>query len=366
MARLFHRHRYCFLLLALAVFLPFGCKSAPKPDPAAASKATATDEQIFIGDTVEKNYDPNVIIKRAEAFFDREEYAESIIEYQHFLDLHRGHTLASYAQFKLGESHFKMVRTIDRDSEPVHKALEAYEKLLKDYPGNKYQAEAKARVHECQDFLAQANYFVGKFYYRREAYLAAAHRFESIVKQYPDMEVASDAMYDLAKTYHDIGADDWAQEKLYALEQQYPNHKHKADSQRLYAALKVTQPTALAKASAPAPPAPTPAAALISGTGEAKAVVASDLAANTLASSNGATASSATTLAGQSGAFSDSPRRANTAVAPPPPQRVVTLASAKAPTPPQAQTLRAPAETPTTASAAFLPQTTLCRLGAWC
>src|SRR5574341_824008 len=197
MARRFNRPPTFLLLLTLAVFLPVGCKSTPKPDAAAAKTVSVTDEQIFIGDTVEKNYDPNVIMKRAEAFFD----------------------------------------------------LEDYEKLLKDYPGNKYQTEARDRIHACQDFIAQAHYFVGKFYYRREAYLAAAHRFEAIVKEYPEMEVASDAMYDLARTYHDIGADDWAQERLFALEQQYPNHKHKAESQKLYAALKVTQPpTALAKA----------------------------------------------------------------------------------------------------------------------
>ena len=122
----------------------------------------------------------------------------------------------------------------------MRKAIEAYEKLLREYPGNKYQNEARERIHACHDYLAQAYYFVGQFYLRREAYLAAAHRFEAIIKQYPEMDVAADAMYDLARTYHEIGADDWAQEKLFALEQQYPNHKHKADSQKLYARLKAT------------------------------------------------------------------------------------------------------------------------------
>jgi outer membrane protein assembly factor BamD len=304
-------------------------------------------------------------MKRAEAFFDREEYAEAIIEYQHFLDLHRAHALSAYAQFKLGESHFKMTRTIDRDLEPVHKALEAYEKLLKDYPGNKYQTEARDRIHACQDFIAQAHYFVGKFYYRREAYLAAAHRFEAIVKEYPEMEVASDAMYDLARTYHDIGADDWAQEKLFALEQQYPNHKHKAESQKLYASLKVTQPaTALAKATAPAAPAPTPAAALISGTGDAKAVAASDLATSTLSTSNGASARPASASVSTGNTFSDSLHRTNAALAQQPAKPVMTLASAKAPAP--VPSLRAPAESAAPTPVPVTPQTTLCRMGAWC
>mgnify|MGYP001585652183 CR=1 FL=1 len=350
-----------FLLLALSACVAVGCSSTPKPQ-AASGKVSATDEQIFIGDTVEKNYDPNVIMKRAEAFFDKEEYAEAIIEYQHFLDLHRVHALSSYAQFKLGESHFKMIKTIDRDLDPVRKAMEAYEKLLKDYPGNKYQTEARDRIHACHDVMAQAHYFVGTFYYRREAYLAAAHRFESIIKEYPDMEVASDAMYDLARTYHEIGADDWAQEKLFALEQQYPAHKHKVESQKLYAALKVTKPaTALARAAAPAP---TPMASLISGTGDAKAAAASDLASSTLSSSNGAAASPAPSAKSTGTTFSDGLYRTNAVVAQQPAQPVMTLASAKAPAP--TPSLRAPAESPAPTPASFTPQTTLCRLGAWC
>ena len=39
-----------------------------------------------MGDSIKKNYDPNVIMKRGEAFFEKEEYAEAIVEYSHFLD----------------------------------------------------------------------------------------------------------------------------------------------------------------------------------------------------------------------------------------------------------------------------------------
>ena len=64
--------------------------------PSSKKALSGTDESIFLGDTIEKNYDPNVIMKRGEAFFEKEEYAEAIVEYLHFLDLHRNHMLASY------------------------------------------------------------------------------------------------------------------------------------------------------------------------------------------------------------------------------------------------------------------------------
>jgi outer membrane protein assembly factor BamD len=230
--------------------LPLGCSSTPKEGQKTAAKSVkGTDEQIFLGDTIEKNYDPNVIMKRAESFFDKEEYHEAVIEYQHFLDLHRIHVLAPYAQFRLGESFMKMSPWVDRDSEPIYKALEAFEKLRREFPGSRYDTPALERIHACHEFIAQTHFMVGEFYYRREAYLAAAHRFENILRDYPDMGVASDALYYLALTYRDLGAEEWAREKLVMLAERYPNHKYKPESEQLLAALNGKAPNGAASSS---------------------------------------------------------------------------------------------------------------------
>lgn len=246
--------RWALLPLIVLIGISVGCSSSSKSTKSSGQTLSGTDEQIFIGDTVEKNYDPNVIMKRAESFFDKEDYAEAIIEYQHFLDLHRVHTLASYAQFKLAESHFKQVRTVDRDIDPIYKALDAYQKLRRDYSGSRYDPEAGERIQACHRMIAQSYLFVGQFYYRRDAYLAAAHRFEAILKQYPDMDVAGDALYYLALTYKEIGAEDWAREKLMAFTERYPNHQQASTGQKLLATLNAKHPTeAVAQATTSAP-----------------------------------------------------------------------------------------------------------------
>ena len=307
-----------FLVLALAIGLSFGCSSTPKQTAAGGKSASGTDEQIFIGDTVEKNYDPNVIMKRAEAFFDKEEYAEALVEYQHFLDLHRAHVLSAYAQFKIGMSFFKMSKSIDRDPAPITKAQGAFEKLIKEYPGSKYQAEAVEKIKACNDLMAQTYYFVGQFYYRRESYLAAAYRFESIVKKFPEMEVAPDALYYLARSYSELGANDWAHDKLIQLAQQYPANKYQQESKTLLAKVDAKLPpgTALAKAQ----PAPAPANAPTAADLNPAAVVAQ-------------------------------------ASAPIPP-----FAGAASSIPPMAQALTAVS----TKASTLTPQVTLCRIGSWC
>src|SRR5215216_953862 len=173
------------LFFAAILLVAVGCSSAPKASKNSSGQAlSGTDEQIFIGDTIEKNYDPNVIMKRAESFFDKEEYAEAVIEYQHFLELHRVHALAPYAQFKLGESYFKQIKTVDRDPDPVYRAVESYQKLRKDWPSTRWDGDAQERIRNCHNLIAQNYLLVGQFYFRREAYLAAAHRFEAILIQF--------------------------------------------------------------------------------------------------------------------------------------------------------------------------------------
>jgi outer membrane protein assembly factor BamD len=104
--------------------------------------------------------------------------------------------------------------------------------------------------------------FVGQFYYRRGSYLAAAHRFEQIMKLYPDKSVAPDALYFLALSYHDLGADDWASEKLTLLAEKYPDSAHASEGKSLLAKFGGGKPaTLLAQKAEPAPSSTSPAAA---------------------------------------------------------------------------------------------------------
>lgn len=197
----------------------------------------STDEQIFVGEAAENYYHPNVIMKRGEAYFEKEEYGEALTEYKHFLDLHRNHVLAPYAAFRIGEIYFKTARTIDRDPEPMQKAIEAFERLKKDFPGNRYESQAQQKLKECHEWLAQMHLFVGQFYYRRGSYLAAAHRFELIMQDYADSPIASEALYFLAKSYHDLGADDWARDHLALLTKKYPDGNYANEGKSLLESL---------------------------------------------------------------------------------------------------------------------------------
>ncbi len=240
------RHPVTTLLLAVTSSLTLGCSMfSDNEAPSPAAGAERTDAQIFVGDTIEMNYDPNVILKRAESFHEKEGYVEAIVEYQHFLDLHRNHILAPYAQYRLALSHFKMIETIDRDMTPVKKAQEEFRALINGFPASQYEAEARVKIRECQRLLAQNYLLVGTFYYRKEQYLAAARRFEKIIDVYPSMEEAVEAKLQLARTYQKLGALAWAREWAVNLVQQHPRHQLREDGLKLLAAIEKEKPNVM-------------------------------------------------------------------------------------------------------------------------
>lgn len=207
-------------MLAVAV----GCATRNDPLGADIRKALGVTKNSAeeTKDSLERNYDPKVILKRAEALYQREEYIEAAGEYQHFLDLHPLHQWADYAQLKLGMSYFKQFTTIDRDSEPVQKALESFQKLMTTYPNTQYADEAQKRIADCRDRLARHQFYVGHFYYKQEAYPAAIYRFEQILATYPNDPIAADVLYYLALSYEQQGKAEQAVTRLQDLITKFP------------------------------------------------------------------------------------------------------------------------------------------------
>lgn len=244
----------------LASLLLAGCSSTPKTpqtNNTNTSRITDIDEKVLKQDPIERNYDPHVIMKRAESFFEKENYAEAAVEYQHFLDLHKTHMLAPYAQYRLAMSFHNQVTTKDRDPGPVRQTQEALEKLLKDYPGSTYEQEARAKITECRNHLAAYEVYVGQQYFRKAAYLGALHRFEGVLTRFPESEAVAEARYYLALTYKELGDKGQAVDHLTSLLAQFPKTPVRKDSQTLLSKLTGKQLTGVAATTAPSMPAGT-------------------------------------------------------------------------------------------------------------
>ncbi len=170
----------------------------------------------------DRSYDADIMLRIADTYYGEEKYSEAIVEYQAFLNFHPVHRDASYAQFQIGMCNYNEMSTIDRDPGLVRTTKAEFKKLLDKFPGSPYEEEAKKHIAICTEHLAEYELYVGRFYFRKEAYKAAIGRFSKLLKDFPGSPVEKDALYYLARAYAERGDREQAVSTFKTLAEKYP------------------------------------------------------------------------------------------------------------------------------------------------
>lgn len=108
---------------------------------------------------------------------------------------------AAEAQLKIANIHFQQMEKPDRDYTHAKRAEDEYRKVILQYPDSKLVPEAKQRLLEVQEVLAEREFGIGRFYYLRQSYPASIARLQSLVEKYPLYSRADEALYLLGQDY---------------------------------------------------------------------------------------------------------------------------------------------------------------------
>ncbi len=173
----------------------------------------------------DKSYDAALMLRVADTYYGEEKYEEALVEYQAFLNFHPVHKDAVYAQYQIAMCSFRQLTTIDRDPTPTRNALQEFQTLLLKYPKSVFQDEVEKNISICLDHLSEYELYVGRFYYKLEAYKAAAGRLDSLLKTYPGSSAEKDALYYDGLSYLELKERDRALAAFEALITKYPSMK---------------------------------------------------------------------------------------------------------------------------------------------
>ena len=123
------------------------------------------------------------------------------IEYKDFKTFFPNMAEAAEAQLKVANIHYQEMEKPDRDYTHAMRAEEEYRALIQEYPDSKLVPQAKQRLREVQEVLAQREFNIGRFYYLRQSYPAAIARLRTLVDRYPLFSGADQALYLLGQSY---------------------------------------------------------------------------------------------------------------------------------------------------------------------
>src|SRR5437868_5897096 len=127
--------------------------------------------------------------------------AQAEIEYKDFITFFPNMPEAAEAQLKVANIHYKQMEKPDRDFTHARRAEDEYKQLLLQFPDSKLVPEAKQRLLQVQEVLAEREFRIGHFYILREAWNAAIARLKTVVDTYPLYSNADEALYQLGYAY---------------------------------------------------------------------------------------------------------------------------------------------------------------------
>ena len=127
--------------------------------------------------------------------------AQAEVEYKDFQTFFPNMPEAAEAQLKVAGIHYRQMEKADRDFTQAKRAEDEYRQLIQQYPDSKLVPEAKQKLLQVQEVLADREFRVGRFYYLRQSWAAAIARLKSVTDTYPLYSHADDALYMLGQAY---------------------------------------------------------------------------------------------------------------------------------------------------------------------
>jgi outer membrane protein assembly factor BamD len=172
-------------------------------------------------------------LKVGDCHFLKEEYVEAIAAYEEFKKIHPSHEEIPYVQFQIGMSYYNQMLALDRDQTATKKALSNFEYLIVNYPPNLFTDKAKEKIGVCKQRLADHEFYIGNYYYKRGGFEAAASRFEGLLEKFPKSPEEDKTLYLLGRSYLEL--DQWqkAEWVFIRIVSEYPKSSHSKEAKAI-------------------------------------------------------------------------------------------------------------------------------------
>jgi outer membrane protein assembly factor BamD len=176
----------------------------------------------------------------------------AIAEFQEFLSFYPTHPRADYAQYKLAMAHFKQMRAPQRDQTETRDAIREFENFVTRYPNSTLMPEVRDRLREAKDRLSEAEFEVGRFYYRIRWWPGAIDRLSSLLKDDPQFTARDGAYYYLGESLMKVNRMAEALPLYEKLVSEFEQSDYLEDARKRITEIKNAPPASPASPAAPA------------------------------------------------------------------------------------------------------------------
>jgi outer membrane protein assembly factor BamD len=162
--------------------------------------------------------------------------AAAVAAADRFIKMHPNHENVDYAYYIKGLSNFNdnlgmMGLALDiiykqsmseRDPQASRESFDIFKDLVTRFPDSKYAPDSIQRMKFLVNSIAMGEIHAARYYIKRKAYVAAANRAQTTLKEFPQTPATEEALYIMAKSYDALGMTDLRDDAERILRQNFP------------------------------------------------------------------------------------------------------------------------------------------------
>ena len=198
-----------------------GVKAFEEGDVLFAAKKFNEAEILF----PQSEWAPRSILMAAYSYYTQDYYYDAISELERFIKKYPKHKRLDYAHFLLAICYYEQIVDEKKDLEPLLNAKREFEFILNNYPDTDFALDSKFKLDLIKDVLASKEVYLGRYYLKKEKWIAAINRFRQVVEFYDTTIYVEESIHRLVEIHYRLGLVDEAKKYASLLGYNYQSSK---------------------------------------------------------------------------------------------------------------------------------------------
>ena len=178
-----------------------GLKALDEGDALYAARHFTDAELLF----PQSEWAPKSLLMAAYSYYSQDYFADAIAELERFIKTYPQSNRLDYAYFLLATCYYEKIIDEKKDLEPLIKAKETFKFVIQKYPSTDFALDAKFKLDLIDETLAGKEMYIGRYYIKKEKWIAAINRFKYVVDNYNSTIYIEEALHRLVELHYKIG-----------------------------------------------------------------------------------------------------------------------------------------------------------------
>ena len=174
------------------------------------------------------------VLMAAYSYYTQDYYADAVFELKRFVKTYPNDERLTYAHFLLGMCYYEQIVDEKKDLGPLLKAQKEFEFVVKTYPETDFALDAKYKLKLINDVLASKEIYLGRYYMKKEKWIASINRFKKVVELYDTTVYVDEAIHRLVEIHYRIGLVEESKKYAKLLGYNYQSSRWYSESYRVF------------------------------------------------------------------------------------------------------------------------------------